>query len=85
MLVKDVLALRVAEQETLSSKMHGRHYTLNQRQALHLVIWLVWLILELCHGKTCLKIFVAVIPKEGLTGGGPTNPFGMTPTIEYNL
>ena len=26
---------------------------------------------ELCHVKTCLKIFVVVIPKEGLVGGDP--------------
>ncbi len=25
-------------------------------------------ILELCHGKSCLKIFAIVIPKEGLAG-----------------
>ena len=36
--------------------------------------------------KTDLKVFVIVIPKEGLAGWGPTNPFlGMTPTTEYNL
>ena len=32
---------------------------------------------ELCHGKTCIKIFVVVIPKEGLAGEAPTT--------EYNL
>ncbi len=36
--------------------------------------------IKLCRGKFCLKVFVVVIPKEGL---GPTNPsLGMTPTIE---
>ena len=30
------------------------------------------LTLELCHGKTSLKIFVVVIPKEGLAGGVPS-------------
>ncbi len=25
--------------------------------------------IELCHGQTCPKIFVVVIPKEGLAGG----------------
>ncbi len=36
------------------------------------------------HEKTDLKIFVVVIPKEGLAGWGPTNPsLGMTPTIKY--
>ncbi len=34
----------------------------------------------LCHGKTCLNIFVVVVPKEGLAGGGSANPsIGMTP------
>ena len=44
-------------------------------------------IIELCHEKICLKIFVIVIPKEGLAGGwGPANPsFGMTLTTEFNL
>ncbi len=27
-----------------------------------------------CHGKTCLKIFVVVIPKEGLAGDAPPIP-----------
>ncbi len=27
--------------------------------------------IESCHGKTCLAIFVVVIPKEGLAGGDP--------------
>ena len=27
--------------------------------------------LELCHGNTCLKIFVVVVPKEGLAGPYP--------------
>ncbi len=36
------------------------------------------------HGKTDLKVFVVVIPKEGLAGWSPTNPsLGMTPTTEY--
>ncbi len=36
------------------------------------------------HKKTELKVFVVVIPKEGLAGWGPTNPsLGMTPTREY--
>ena len=35
------------------------------------------------HEKTDLKVFVFVIPKEGL---GPVNPsLGMTPTTEYNV
>ncbi len=42
---------------------------------------------ELRHGKMCLKIFVVVIPKEGLAGiggQGPANPsLGMTPTIKF--
>ncbi len=29
---------------------------------------------ELCRGKMCLKIFVVVIPKEGLAGGAPPIP-----------
>ncbi len=33
--------------------------------------------------KTDLKVFVVVIPKEGLAGWGPANPsLGMTPTIK---
>ncbi len=28
---------------------------------------------ELCHGKSCLKIFFIVIPKEGLVGRDPRN------------
>ena len=41
---------------------------------------------EARRGKKYLKIFVVVIPKEGLAGWGPTNPpFGMTPTIGYIL
>ena len=40
---------------------------------------------ELCYEKICLKIFVTVIPKEGLAAGAPTNPsLRMTPTTEYN-
>ncbi len=36
------------------------------------------------HEKTDLKVFVVVIPKEGLAGWGPTNPsLGMTPTMKY--
>ena len=35
------------------------------------------------HTKTDLKIFVVVIPKEGLVGTRPAKPsFGMTLTIE---
>ena len=38
------------------------------------------------HEKTDLKVFVVVIPKDGLAGWGPANPsLGMTPTTEYNL
>ncbi len=34
------------------------------------------------HQKTDLKVFVVVIPKEGLVDWGPANPsLGMTPTI----
>ncbi len=40
---------------------------------------------ELCHEKTNLKIFVVVIPKEGLVGGAANPSFDMTPTTEYNL
>ena len=41
---------------------------------------------EPCQGKTCLKIFVGIIPKDGLASWGPVSPpFGMTPTGEYNL
>ncbi len=33
---------------------------------------------------TDLKVFVVVIPKEGLAGWDPANPsLGMTPTINY--
>ena len=36
------------------------------------------------HEKTNLKIFVVVIPKEGLAGWGPANPsLGMTLTTKY--
>ncbi len=36
------------------------------------------------HEKTDLKVFVVVIPKEGLAGCGPTNTsVGMTPTTKY--
>ena len=36
---------------------------------------------EICHTKTGLKIFIVVIPKEGLSGPGLAKPsFGMTPT-----
>ncbi len=42
--------------------------------------------IELCHEKMYLKVFVIVIPKEGLAGWGPANPsFGKTPTTGYNL
>ncbi len=38
------------------------------------------------HEKTDLKVFVIVIPKDGLAGWDPANPsLGMTPTAEYNL
>ena len=40
---------------------------------------------ELCHEKKDLKIFVVVIPKEGLAGGPPNFSFSMTQTIIYNL
>ena len=44
------------------------------------------LLCDACHEKSDLKVFVVVIPKEGLAGGGSTNPsVGMTPTSEYNL
>ena len=44
------------------------------------------LIGEARHKKTGFKVFVVVIPKEGLAGWGPANPsLGMTPTTEYNL
>ena len=39
--------------------------------------------MELGHTKTGLKIFVIVIPKEGLAGTNPFKlSFGMTPTTE---
>ncbi len=39
---------------------------------------------ELCPEKMCLKIFLVVIPKEGLAGSGPANPsLGMTTTIKF--
>ena len=38
---------------------------------------------RVCHAKTGLQIFVLVLPKEGLAGVSPTQPFfGMTQTIE---
>ncbi len=38
------------------------------------------------HREKRFKVFVIVIPKEGLAGWGPANPsLGMTSTIEYNL
>ncbi len=41
---------------------------------------------DACHEKTDFKVFVIVMPKEGLAGWGPANPsLGMTPTTEYNL
>ena len=47
---------------------------------------LVSSIYELCHGQKSLKIFVVVIPKEGLAGWGAANhSLGVTPTTEYNL
>ncbi len=40
--------------------------------------------IEVCHEKTDLKVFVVVIPKEGLAGWGPANPsLGMKLTIKY--
>ncbi len=34
--------------------------------------------------QTLLKVFVVVIPKEGLAGWGPASPsLGLTPTIKY--
>ncbi len=42
------------------------------------------LLCDVCHEKTDLKVFVVVIPKEGLAQ--PANPsLLMTPTTEYNL
>ncbi len=38
---------------------------------------------ELCHEKMCLKIFVIVIPKEGLPGRAPSILFGYD--IDYKL
>ena len=39
-----------------------------------------------CCKNTSLKIFVVVIPKEGLEDIDPANPsFGMTPILQYNL
>ncbi len=36
------------------------------------------------HEETDLKVFVIVIPNEGLAGWGPTNlSLGMTPTMKY--
>ena len=36
------------------------------------------------HKKTDFRVFVVVIPNEGLAGWGPVNPsLGMTPTIKY--
>ncbi len=35
--------------------------------------------------QTGLEIFVVFIPKEGLTGQLAQPPFGMTPTMKYNL
>ncbi len=31
---------------------------------------------ELCHGKSCVEVFVVVIPKEGLAGSPPHSFFG---------
>ena len=39
---------------------------------------------DMHHEKTDRKVFVVVIPIEGLVGWGPANPsFGMAPTIKY--
>ena len=39
---------------------------------------------DVCHKKTDLKVFVGVIPEEGLAGRGPAIPFlVMTMTIKY--
>ncbi len=39
---------------------------------------------DMRHEKTDLKVFVVVIPKEGLAGRGSANPsLGMTLTIKY--
>ena len=36
------------------------------------------------HEKPDRKVFVIVVPKEGLAGWGPANrSLGMTPTIKY--
>ncbi len=36
------------------------------------------------HEQTDLNVFVVVVPKEGLEGGGPANPsLGTIPTIKY--
>ncbi len=44
----------------------------------------LWAQNDMRHEKTDLKIFVVVIPKEGLAGWGPANPsLGITPTIKY--
>ncbi len=41
---------------------------------------------ESCDAKTGLKMFVAVVPKEGLADTSPTKPsFGMTPSIKRDL
>ncbi len=38
----------------------------------------------MCHEKTNLKVFVVVIPMEGLAGWSPANPsLGMTQTVKY--
>ena len=43
----------------------------------------MWVI---CRENASFKIFVVVIPKEGLAGRGPANPsFDMTPTMQYIL
>ena len=40
-------------------------------------------IYDMHHEKTDLKVFVDVIPKEGLAGWGPTNPsLGVTTTLK---
>ena len=47
--------------------------------------WQLTPLSKLCQGKTCLKIFVVVIPKEGYwrVGPRPANPsLGMTPTTK---
>ena len=45
---------------------------------------LLSVLFKVCHEETDLKVFVVVMPEEGLAGWGPSNPsFGMTLTIKY--